>query len=502
MVVQRKAPAPNLDSGAASVPPVSPEFLEALGVAVYTTDADGIITSFNEAAAELWGRRPEIGVDQWCGSWRIYTTDGKLLPHAECPMGITLTENRTVRGGEAIAERPDGTRVWFAAYPTPLRDADGTLVGAVNVLLDVTDQRRAEKDASYLSAIIASSDDAIVSKDLDGFVTSWNAGAERVFGFKAEEMLGKSIRTIIPPDRQDEEDEVLARVRRGDPVEHFETMRRRKDGREIPVSLTVSPVRDRDGKIIGASKIARDISERREAERAIEEALAVKDEFIGLVSHELRTPVTTILGNAQILTRRDSALDEEERRAAIGDVHQEALRLNRIIEDLLALAKADGGKIECEPVSLTRAVENIVRAYGERAAPGVELRLDSDAAPIVLSEESLITQVLTNYLSNAEKYSPPHSAIDVVVDANDTKARVRVLDRGIGIDPDEAIQLFDPFYRSKNVGPIGGMGIGLSVCQRLVSAVGGECWAAPREGGGSEFGFSLPIYILGHDDGS
>ncbi len=495
MVVQRKPPAPNLDSGAESVPPVSPEFLEALGVAVYTTDADGIITSFNEAAAELWGRRPEIGVDQWCGSWRIYTTDGKPLPHAECPMGITLKENRTVRGGEAIAERPDGTRVWFAAYPTPLRDADGTLVGAVNVLLDVTDQRRAEKDASYLSAIIASSDDAIVSKDLDGFVTSWNAGAERVFGFKAEEMLGKSIRTIIPPDRQSEEDDVLARVRRGDPVEHFETMRRRKDGREIPVSLTVSPVRGRDGKIIGASKIARDITERREAERAIEEALAVKDDFIGLVSHELRTPVTTILGNAQILARRDSTLDEEERRAAIGDVHQEAVRLNRIIEDLLALARADGSKIECEPVSLTRAVEKIVRGYGERAAPGVELRIDAEKSPIVLSEENLITQVLTNYLSNAAKYSPPNSAIDVIVDANETAARVRVLDRGIGIDPDEANHLFDTFYRSKNVGSISGMGIGLSVCQRLVSAVGGECWAAPREGGGSEFGFSLPIYV-------
>ena len=478
----------------------APGFLEALGVAVYTTDADGVITQFNEAATELWGRRPEVGVDQWCGSWRLYYPDGTPMPHDDCPMGITLRENRAVRGVEAIAERPDGTRVWFLPYPTPLHDTEGNLVGAVNVLVDITDRKQAELAAFYLNAIITSSEDAIVSKDLDGAITSWNQGAERLFGYRAEEVVGRSIRIIIPAERQSEEDEVLTRLRRGERIKHFETMRRRRDGSEIPVSLTVSPVRDQGGRIIGASKIARDITQQKDAERAISEALVVKDEFIALVSHELRTPLTTILGNASILARRENAADEESRLAAAADVEDSAIRLNRIIDDLLSLARLERGRIEEEPIALGRLVERLVAERGRNASQRVEVRVDCPET-IVLGDPSLLGHVLTNYLSNAEKYSPADSPIEILVDQQDAQGRVRVLDRGIGIHPAEADQLFESFYRSRNVGQVSGMGIGLSVCRRLIRAIDGTCWASPRDGGGSEFGFALPVLQSTEDDG-
>lgn len=471
---------------------VSQEFLDALGMAVYATDADGILTSFNEAAVEFWGRRPEVGRDSWSSLARLFHADGRPMPPEESPMGITLREHRAVRGVEMIAERGDGKRRWFLPHPSPLYDAEGTITGAVNVLVDITERKEAEQVASHLGAIISSSDDAIVSKDLNGIVTSWNEAAERLFGFTAEEMIGRSIRTIIPDDRQDEEDEVLARIRRGERVEHFETVRQRKDGSFVPISLTISPVKDKNGVIIGASKIARDITERREAEAKIAEALAIKDEFVSLVSHEIRTPLTTILGNASVLAR--GAVDEEMRSAATLDIHQEALRLNSLIDDMMSLARIERETLELEPIALGRLVERVVRRHASKSDRRIKAHIDRNA-PVVMGEEALVGHVLSNYLLNAEKYSPRETTIEVEVDAD---GRVCVLDRGIGIDASEAERLFDSFYRASNVGHVGGMGIGLSVCRRLIHLVGGTVWARPREGGGSEFGFQL----LPYHDGS
>lgn len=237
--------------------------VEALPTALYTTDAEGRITFYNEAAAELWGHRPKIGEDWWCGSWRLYWPDGRPMAHDECPMAETLKTGKPVRGAEAIAERPDGSRFPFVPYPTPLFDEAGELVGAVNILVDITERRKSEEAAQHLAAIVTSSNDAIVSKDLNGIIRTWNEGAERLFGYTAEEIVGKPILMIIPPDRHNEEVRILERIRSGQRVEHFETVRRRKDGSLVDVSLTISPIRRDDGMIVGASKIARDISERR-----------------------------------------------------------------------------------------------------------------------------------------------------------------------------------------------------------------------------------------------
>src|SRR5436190_4504675 len=212
--------------------------LDVLPAAVYVTDADGRITYYNQAAVNLAGRSPELGTDEWCVSWRLYSLDGGPLPHDQCPMAVALKENRAVRGAEAILERPDGTRIPFAPYPTPLRDASGRLIGAVNMLVDISERKDAEDARAYLAAIIESSDDAIVSKTLEGIVTSWNRGAETIFGYRAEEMIGQPITRLFPPDRLEEENLILDRIKHGERVEHFEPVRRRKDGRDINVSLT------------------------------------------------------------------------------------------------------------------------------------------------------------------------------------------------------------------------------------------------------------------------
>ena len=181
-------------------------------------------------------------------------------------MAIALKQNQQIKGEEAVAERPDGVRVPFLAYPTPLHDLSGRITGAVNMLVDITERKRAEAIAERLASIVEFSDDAIISKDLDGVITSWNVGAERMFGYAPDEIVGKSIMTLIPSDRSAEEADILARIRRGEPIQHYETVRQRKDGSQVWVSLSISPLRDARGNIFGVSKIARDMTERRRAD--------------------------------------------------------------------------------------------------------------------------------------------------------------------------------------------------------------------------------------------
>ena len=258
----------------------SRQILDVLPAAIYTTDAEGTLTYFNPAAAELAGNAPEIGKDKWCVSWRLRRPDGTVLPHDECPMAITLKEGRPVRDVEAFAERPDGTLIPFVPYPTPMFDGSGALTGAVNMLVDLTERkqaaeretghlRQAEQAAQRLASIVESSEDAIVSKNLDGVIATWNKGAERLFGYTSDEVVGKSVTILIPADHRNEEPGILKRIRAGERIEHYETIRQHKDGRLIDISLTVSPVRDNDGRVVGASKIARNITERKRAERAL-----------------------------------------------------------------------------------------------------------------------------------------------------------------------------------------------------------------------------------------
>jgi PAS domain S-box-containing protein len=276
--------------------------LEALPVAVYTTDAQGRITFYNQAAAALWGHRPPLG-SLWCGSWKLYWPDGRPLPHDECPMAIALKEGREVRGVEAVLERPDGTRVPFMPYPTPFKDKDGLVLGAINVLVDMAERKDHEIVAARLAAIVTSSDDAIISKTLDGTITSWNAGAARIFGYQAQEMVGQNILKIIPPDLQDEEVEIVSRLRAGERIDHYETVRVAKDGRRLEISLTVSPLRNDSGEIVGASKVARDITEKKQAEKL--QQLLMEE-----LNHRVKNTLATVQAIAtQSLVRTKSHKD-------------------------------------------------------------------------------------------------------------------------------------------------------------------------------------------------
>ncbi len=248
------------------------EMIDALPAAIYTTDAEGRLTHFNPAAVEFSGRTPELGTDQWCVSWKLYYPDGRPMPHDECPMAIALKEGRIIKGAEAIAESPDGRRRWFTPFPTPLRDDKGKIVGGINMLLDITERKEAERATRLLAAIVDSSDDAIVSKTLDGTITSWNMSAERLFGYSAEEAIGKPITLIVPWERRSEEEDILKRLARGERLDHLETVRRRKDGSTLDVSLTSSPLRDSTGRVVGASSITRDITERKRIEQALRQS--------------------------------------------------------------------------------------------------------------------------------------------------------------------------------------------------------------------------------------
>ncbi len=308
------------------------QLLEALPVPVYTTDKSGTITYYNRAAAEFAGREPVVGKEKWCVTFRLFTTDGRELPHDQCPMAVALRENRPVRNIDAIAQRPDGTLFPFLPFPTPLHDENGEVIGAVNVLIDLTERKRAEETAGHLSAIVESSFDGIISKDLNGRIKTWNHGAERLFGYKADEIIGKPITTLIPSDHQDEEDHILARIRSGERVESFETIRQRKDGTLVPVSLTISPVRDATGRIVGASKIARDISSAKESEQRIR--MLMRE-----VNHRVKNQYSVILSMIRETNKRSNTPEGFERQ-----VRERIMALSRS-HDLLVSADWKGATL-------------------------------------------------------------------------------------------------------------------------------------------------------------
>jgi PAS domain S-box-containing protein len=357
------------------------QILDVLPAAVYTTNAVGQITYFNEAAAALWGCRPELGSSEWCGSWKLYWPDGRPLPHDQCPMAIALKEGRPVRGVEAIAERPDGSRVPFMPFPTPLYDSSGALLGAVNMLVDITDRNRAGQYEQRLIAIITSSDDAILSKDLNGTITSWNRGAEQLFGYTADEAVGKSVTMLIPMERRDEEPTILARIRSGERIDHYETIRQRKDGGLVDISLTVSPVKNAEGEIIGASKIARDITERRRAQE--QQAL-----LLGEMKHRVRNTLATVQAIAT-QTLRSAAREDR-------DAFLARLRALAGAHDLLTLERWNQAPIG-EVVS--GALNAFQGSHGERilVAGPKEIVLDAHKA-------MLLAMALHELSTNAIKY--------------------------------------------------------------------------------------------------
>jgi PAS domain S-box-containing protein len=474
--------------------------------AIYTTDAQGLLVLFNDAAATLWGGRPALGKEVWGGASKLFRPDGSELPVDQSPMAVALRTGQGVRGEEIIVERPDGTRRNVLPYPEPLLDEAGKVAGAVNMLMDITELKQSEAATRRLAAIVESSDDAIISKDLNGIIASWNDSARRIFGYDADEVVGKSITILIPPDRLEEEAHILSCVRKGEPVHHYETVRRCKDGKMVEISLSVSPIKTADGKVIGASKIARDISERKRAEaelkHAHEEVLAAsraKDDFLATLSHELRTPLNPVL-----LIASDAASNRElppRVRTDFDTIRKNVELEARLIDDLLDLTRIERGKIILEKRTLDVHLvlqDAIAQENEEMARKQISLNLKLNAPrPVVYADAVRLQQVFWNLINNAVKFTGQCGQITIESRASEDKLLIRIADTGIGLTGEELGQVFRAFSQGVHAAKgsrFGGLGLGLAISQRLAELHSGKIvGSSGGRGQGSTFEVELPL---------
>lgn len=350
-----------------------------------------------------------------------------------------------------------------------------------------------EEQQAILAAIVNTSDDTIVSKTLQGIITSWNAAAERMFGYTREEAVGRHISLIIPVSRLKEEEFIIGRIKAGEKVDHFETVRIGKDGREVPISLSVSPIRDAAGKIIGASKIARDISARLEAEEQIKELDRQKDEFVGLASHELKTPLTTLNGYLQILNRVNT---DNHNRKYIDKSLRQVSKLTALVNGLLDISRIEAGRLQLliSQFDLKEMILEAIAAAGQTPGKhqiGLETALKKCK---VNADGQRIKQVLNNLLANAIKYSPAGGKISVQLGLSGNEVKIGVQDHGIGIAGDQLTDVFSRFYRVADPSHhISGLGIGLYLSREIINRHEGKMWAESELGKGSTFWFTLPL---------
>ncbi|MDB5326306.1 MAG: rpfC [Phycisphaerales bacterium] len=371
-----------------------------------------------------------------------------------------------------------------------------------------------EEIAALLAAIVTSSDDAIVSKDLNGIVKSWNGSAERIFGYTAEEMVGKSITILFPRDRLDEEPRILEQLRRGQRVDHFETIRVCKDGRLIDVSVTISPVKDATGRVVGVSKVARDITSIKRILKEREELLAreqaarseaervgrMKDEFLATLSHELRTPLNAILGWSGILRSPGGTDSPDELREGLETIERNARAQSQLIEELLDMSKIVNGKLrlDVQPIDLQMVVSDSVESVRPSAeGKGIRLTkvLDPRGGPVT-GDPNRIQQILWNLLTNSIKVTPRGGRIQVFLRRVNSHVEITVLDSGNGISADFLPQLFSRFSQADTSisRHHGGLGLGLALVKSLVELHGGSVSAAsPGIDQGSTFTVSLPL---------
>lgn len=551
---QRQAPAV-LAFGVATP---EPSMLAALGVAVYTTDLAGRITYFNDTAAALWGREPALLQETWYSASRILSPDGTPLPRDDCPMAVTLREGISIQGTEVIIERPDGTRRNVRPYPSPIHNRSGKMIGAVNVLVDVTEARQSEEAMRQSHRLLARelasaqrlqeascqliSDNniqAIHEHILDAAIgvmrsdaasmrvldetqdalrmLAWR-GFDPSFG-KAFELCGRDTGTSCSAAWQLGQRVIVPDVETCDFIAGTPFL---QDHARFQIRAVQStPLISRGGKFLGVisthwrqphqpeegalrlldvlARQAADLIERSQTEVALAESMAIKDHFVDLLSHELKGSISVIVGNGALLQRSPDRLSVADSNQCLDDLVDAAGALNRSIDNLLALARLEAdSKLYLEPVDLARQVSNDLEGWLKRH-PNRQVSLDAAAdVPLIDGSPAHLSEVLENLLNNAHKYSPPGSNIEVVVRRSQAnRASVRVLDRGIGFSEEQADKLFTLFYRSDPARKMSdGMGVGMTLCKRILEAQNGSIDARPRPGGGSEITFSLPALAV------
>jgi PAS domain S-box-containing protein len=482
--------------------------LASIGDAVIATDVEGRVTLINEVAVRLTGWSSDDAFGKPLTD--VFVIRNELTNRiAENPVAKVVREGVVVGlANHTVLIAKDGRRIPIGDSAAPIQTADSELVGVVLVFRDITTQREHDQTLFRLAAIVESSEDAILTKTFGGVITSWNPGAERMFGYSAAEAVGRPITMLFPPDRVAEEAELLRRLKAGRRVEHYETERVRKDGERIQVSVSLSPLNDETGSIVGVSKVVRDITElkRREtqlrtARAAAEAADRTKDEFLAVLSHELRTPLTTMVGWAKML--QDPRLDSPQRARALQMIDRSTSVLSRMIDDLLDISRIVAGRmlLERAPINVVPVIAETVESFQPEAkAKEISLRTHVDPiVGVVLADRDRIRQVLSNLLANALRHTPSGGRVDVKLSSDETLVRIRVQDTGSGIEPDVLPHVFERFRQAdpKTAGVRGGLGLGLAIVKKIVELHGGTV-EAHSEGLGHGATFTVTLRsILG-----
>ena len=503
------------------------DFVENAALGLHWVGSDGKILWANQAELDLLGYTRDEYIGRHIAEFHA---DEDVINDILCK----LSNKETLRDHEARLRRKDGS-ILHVLITSNVRWDKGRFVHTRCFTRDITENKRVEETRSLLASIVESSDDAIISKTMDGTIVSWNKGAERLYGYSAEEVKGRSVTLLMPPNRIDDFPKIMETLRRGQPIEHYETERVRKDGQIIQVSLTISVIKNAAGGITGASTIARNITERkraeeereellereqaarREAEQAhnlsaelllreqaarkqAEEASRMKDEFLATVSHELRTPLNAIVGWAAILRRR--SVDNNTAAQAIETIERNARAQTQLIEDLLDISRIITGRmrLDVQPVEVPLVIQGAVDAIRPAAdAKGIRLQvvLDPKAGP-VSGDPSRLQQVVWNLLSNAVKFTPKGGRVQIRLERINSHTEITVSDTGKGISSEFLPYVFDRFRQadSSYTRVHGGLGLGLAITRQLVELHGGTVEAqSAGEGYGATFTVKLPITI-------
>jgi PAS domain S-box-containing protein len=459
-------------------------------------DAELRVQSANRAFYSTFGTSREktqgvplrdLGDDDWKASGLWNTLAALLADHSDFER-LEIERDFPTLGPRTVLL--DARRI--------ARAGDATILLAFH---DITERKHAENARARLAAIVESSDDAIIGLDLDGTISSWNQGAERLFGYIREEAIGQSVYLLIPADRLDEEQSILEAICRGKRVHPFETVRRCKDGTFLDVSLSVSPIADARGRIVGASKTARDITERKRAEEALQDADRRKDEFLALLAHELRNPLAPIRTGLELI--RLSGDSPQSVRRVRTMMERQIRQMVRLIDDLLDVSRIASGKIVLQraPSSLSELVQSAIETHRAAIdAAKIALTIDLPEQPCVIDvDPTRFVQVLSNVLHNASKFTPAHGKVGISVDilgADTPQATITVSDTGIGISKELLPRVFDLFVQAEPATERahGGLGIGLALARRLIEMHGGEIDAhSDGPGHGAAFVIRMPL---------
>jgi len=471
---------------------IQAQLIELAHDAIIVRDPASKIVSWNKGAERLYGWTAQEAVGQVIHE----LLQTRFLESREEIDDVLATGE--CWEGELVHIRKDGSQVIVESRQVVTRNQQNLPIAILEVNRNITRrkqrERETEKDLLRLAAIVADSDDAIVSKTLDGIINSWNRSAEKMFGYTAQEAIGKHIYLIIPEELRDEENDILRRLRNGEHIDHFETQRMHKDGTRIDVSLSISPIKNKEGWIIGASKIARDITERKQIQRRFEQR---KDEFISMTSHELKTPVTSLKGFAHVLQRRMTRQGDEQGLHYLSRINAQLDKLIKIISDLLDISRMQTGQLvfRNEVFDLDKLIYETVENV-QVATTTHQFLVEGSTQACVIGDKDRLSQVFINLFTNAVKYSPKAGKVIVRLSQEQEMVIVSVQDFGIGIDPSYHQKIFERFYQvtdpEERTYP--GLGIGLYISRQIIEQHHGQISVQSRKGEGSTFSVALPLY--------